>query len=228
MSIVLVIIGLIIGGILKGQEVIAGSRQKALIAEIDAVRSAANTYFDRYRSLPGDDPTAGSVLDSNVTNGDGDGRVGTAQTSATLLVNADGSTGENYSFFNGVIAAHLLNGGRVTLGVPTGPAFGTSALPAAPVTGAGVTVVYGTHNGDSSSASTSKTGHWVRLHKNAVVPAPAVSPRTMSNIDTQVDDGLPGSGGVRGDNNRCNTPGAGNPYRVSDDTVCLPLFELSQ
>ncbi len=224
MSIVLVIIGLIIGGILKGQEVIASSRQKALIAEIDAVRSAANTYFDRYRALPGDDPTAGNVLDPNVNNGDGDGRVGTLQNGAGVMVAADGSKGENYNFFNGVIAARLLNGGHVTQGVPTSPAFGTSALPAAPITGSGVTVVYGTHNGDGGSAVNAKTGHWVRLHKGAVSPTAAVSPRTVANIDTQIDDGLPGTGGVRGDDGQCNAQGVGNPYKVSDDTVCLPLF----
>src|SRR5437868_10560305 len=76
MSIVLVIIGLIIGGILKGQEVIAGARQKAVINQINAVRAATNTYFDRYRALPGDDPH-GSQLDAGAINdGNGDGIVG--------------------------------------------------------------------------------------------------------------------------------------------------------
>src|ERR1700753_1601448 len=75
MSIVLVIIGLIIGGILKGQEVIASARQKATINQVNAVRSATSSYFDRYRALPGDDPSATSV-DGTLAVGNGDGIVG--------------------------------------------------------------------------------------------------------------------------------------------------------
>src|SRR6478672_10699002 len=78
MSIVLVIIGLIIGGILKGQEIIAGARNKAVINEINATRSAANTYYDRYRSLPGDDVSATTRVDPRLISGNGDGQVGPA------------------------------------------------------------------------------------------------------------------------------------------------------
>src|SRR5262249_49069165 len=54
MSIVLVIIGLIIGGILKGQEIVESSRQKNFITQLDSTRAAVNTFVDRYRALPGD------------------------------------------------------------------------------------------------------------------------------------------------------------------------------
>lgn len=47
MSIVLVIIGLIIGGILKGQEIIESSRQKNIITQVDGIRSAINTFADK-------------------------------------------------------------------------------------------------------------------------------------------------------------------------------------
>jgi prepilin-type N-terminal cleavage/methylation domain-containing protein len=54
LAIVLVIIGLIIGGILKGQELIASARLKSTMTEIDAVRAAAATFQDKYGGLPGD------------------------------------------------------------------------------------------------------------------------------------------------------------------------------
>ena len=73
MSIVLVIIGLIIGGILKGQEVIAGARTKAVVNVINATRSAANTYHERYRALPGDDQNATTRVDPRLISGDGNG-----------------------------------------------------------------------------------------------------------------------------------------------------------
>ena len=154
MSIVLVIIGLIIGGILKGQEVIASARQKAVINQINAVRAATNTYFDRYRALPGDDPTAATVIDANLTNGDGSGVVGAANASgATITQATTGDAGENYFFFDGLIATNLLNGGQVTAAAST-VGFGTTSLPASPITGAGLTIGYGTHVGDGTKAST--------------------------------------------------------------------------
>ena len=54
-AIVLVIIGLLLGGVLKGQELITSSKIKAVANDMDAVGAAFNTYQDRYRSLPGDD-----------------------------------------------------------------------------------------------------------------------------------------------------------------------------
>ena len=229
MSIVLVIIGLIIGGILKGQEVIASARQKAVINQINAVRAATNTYFDRYRALPGDDPTAATVIDANLTNGDGSGIVGPAPASSGAIANnASGATGENYFFFDGLIAANLLNGGQVTNAASTA-GFGISSLPASPITGAGLTIMYGTHAGDGTNASTTKKAHWLRLHKGPATPVAAISPRTQQNIDAGIDDGLPDTGGIRGDNSGCNGAAAvGGRYTVSDNTTCFPLFEVSQ
>jgi prepilin-type N-terminal cleavage/methylation domain-containing protein len=228
MSIVLVIIGLIIGGILKGQEIVASARQKAVINQVNAVRAAANTYFDRYRALPGDDPT-GNLVDGSVTNGDGNGIVGVSTaTTASAIGTSDGTASENYEFFNGLIAANLLNGGTLTSGsVPSSVTFGKSALPAAPVTGAGLTVMYGTHTGGGTGKS--KTTHWMRVHKGAKTPVAAISPRTLANIDSQIDDGQAGNGGVRGNgSNGTVTCDSGGAYEVSDDLQCVPLFEITQ
>jgi hypothetical protein len=57
-AIVLVIIGLLLGGILKGQEMITQAKIKNLINDFNGVTVAVTSYQDRYRALPGDDPNA--------------------------------------------------------------------------------------------------------------------------------------------------------------------------
>src|SRR5438309_976411 len=59
-AIVLVIIGLLLGGILKGQEMITQAKIKNVIADFSGVSAAYHGYQDRYRAIPGDDPNAGS------------------------------------------------------------------------------------------------------------------------------------------------------------------------
>src|SRR4051812_40153055 len=61
LSIVLVIIGLIIGGVLAGRELIASAATRAQIAQIDKYQSAVNAFRSKYGYLPGDipDPMAG-------------------------------------------------------------------------------------------------------------------------------------------------------------------------
>ena len=59
-AIVLVIIGLLLGGILKGQEMITQAKIKNVIADITGVSAAMYGYQDRYRALPGDDRNAGT------------------------------------------------------------------------------------------------------------------------------------------------------------------------
>jgi len=53
-AIVLVIIGLLLGGILRGQELIQGARVRNLIDQQSGLRAAYFAFQDRYRSLPGD------------------------------------------------------------------------------------------------------------------------------------------------------------------------------
>jgi prepilin-type N-terminal cleavage/methylation domain-containing protein len=57
-AIVLVIIGLLLGGILKGQEMINQARIKNVINDFNGITAAVNSYQDRYRAVPGDDQGA--------------------------------------------------------------------------------------------------------------------------------------------------------------------------
>jgi prepilin-type N-terminal cleavage/methylation domain-containing protein len=74
-AIVLVIIGLLLGGILKGQELITGARVKNLINQTDGVKTAYFAFQDRYRALPGDYSAASTNIPNATQNGDGDGQI---------------------------------------------------------------------------------------------------------------------------------------------------------
>jgi len=82
-AIVLVIIGLLLGGILKGQEMITQAKIKNLISDFSGVSVAYHGYVDRYRKIPGDDgdangrwgapvpaaPAAGAFNDGTISGG---------------------------------------------------------------------------------------------------------------------------------------------------------------
>jgi prepilin-type N-terminal cleavage/methylation domain-containing protein len=70
-AIVLVIIGLLLGGILKGQEMIVQAKIKNVIADFSGVSAAYHGYMDRYRAIPGDDPGAGRWATGLAGNGNG-------------------------------------------------------------------------------------------------------------------------------------------------------------
>ena len=72
-AIVLVIIGLLLGGVLKGQELINTARVRALSNNIDGITSAWFSFSDRYRAFPGDYLQATVNLPNIAPYGDGNG-----------------------------------------------------------------------------------------------------------------------------------------------------------
>ncbi|HIQ40218.1 MAG TPA: type II secretion system protein, partial [Sulfurivirga caldicuralii] len=54
-AIVMVIIGLLLGAVFKGQELVEQAKIKNTVKKIDEVRAAIYVYDDRYDALPGDD-----------------------------------------------------------------------------------------------------------------------------------------------------------------------------
>src|SRR6266851_1519811 len=75
-AIVLVIIGLLLGGILKRQEMINQARIKNVINYFNGVTVAVTSYQDRYRALPGDDPGATARWTVQApASGDGNGAI---------------------------------------------------------------------------------------------------------------------------------------------------------
>jgi len=91
-AIVLVIIGLLLGGVLKGQELITAARVRNLISTQDGVKAAYFGFLDRYRALPGDYSGASTNIPGcNVApacvNGNNNGQInanGTGSPAATI------------------------------------------------------------------------------------------------------------------------------------------------
>src|ERR1017187_367667 len=95
-AIVLVIIGLLLGGVLKGQELIYNQKIKSTYDSYRQYTAAMYGYQDRYRALPGDDInvlTRGFVAIAGVPilAGSGDGVINAA---AGTTCNVAGGVGE--------------------------------------------------------------------------------------------------------------------------------------
>ncbi|MDW8095054.1 MAG: prepilin-type N-terminal cleavage/methylation domain-containing protein [Caldimicrobium sp.] len=72
LAIVLVIIGIILGAVLKGQELIFNAKVKRLQSQAKELMAAVYTYYDKYGYFPGDDPSAPTRW-TGAPNGGGDG-----------------------------------------------------------------------------------------------------------------------------------------------------------
>ena len=112
LAIVTMIVGLLIGGILKGQELVEQARAKNIINDFSGIAAAVLSYRDRYGALPGDDGTAGGPTGRwstfGAVSGNGDGRVGggyhdlptAAEAADPTSVTVDGSgNGESKLFW---------------------------------------------------------------------------------------------------------------------------------
>ena len=73
-AIVLVIIGLILGGVLKGQSLIDNAKYKNFVKQVDSIRAAVLTFQDQYGGLPGDLLNT-SALNAAAQAGSGNGLI---------------------------------------------------------------------------------------------------------------------------------------------------------
>ncbi len=67
LAIVLVIIGIILGAILKGQEVIKNAQIKRLLNDMRGLEASVWTFYDRYGRMPADCNTNG-IIDATTSN----------------------------------------------------------------------------------------------------------------------------------------------------------------
>jgi prepilin-type N-terminal cleavage/methylation domain-containing protein len=140
-AIVLVIIGLLLGGVLKGQELIYNQKVKSTYDNYRQYTAAMYGYQDRYKALPGDDAgalTRGFIVpagDPAIVAGDGNGYINSSGGSQCLT--AANSALEvcqatyhlrlaGFLTGDGTIASVHPLGGVVTLNSPAG-----NGLPAA-------------------------------------------------------------------------------------------------
>src|SRR5271156_5601924 len=109
LAIVMIIIGLLIAGVLKGQALIANAQVTSTVAQVKAIEAATTTFKDTYSSLPGDMVSPATKLPNCAaapcsTAGNGDG-------SLTPGPEIAGSTaGEAHQFFIHLNAGSLLTG----------------------------------------------------------------------------------------------------------------------
>lgn len=73
-AIVIVIIGLLIGGVLKGQAMIEGAKSKRIVKQADEIRTAVMAFYDKYGAYPGDENSA-LFPPGTDAEGDGDGQI---------------------------------------------------------------------------------------------------------------------------------------------------------
>jgi prepilin-type N-terminal cleavage/methylation domain-containing protein len=107
LAIVLVIIGLILGAVLKGTELINNAKMMRAYNQVREVTAAVYTYYDKYGRYPGDDNTAASRWSTVKGNANGliDGGVNFAC--------ADNST-ETCALWEHLRLANILTGSGVT------------------------------------------------------------------------------------------------------------------
>ncbi|MBT8764142.1 prepilin-type N-terminal cleavage/methylation domain-containing protein [Desulfohalobiaceae bacterium Ax17] len=74
LAIVLVIVGLLIAGVLKGRSLIQEAKVKNVMKAVDSIRAATLTFYDRYGMYPGDENSA-NFPDGDTHDGDGDGQI---------------------------------------------------------------------------------------------------------------------------------------------------------
>jgi prepilin-type N-terminal cleavage/methylation domain-containing protein len=242
LSIVLVIIGLLIGGILGGQELIRSSELNSITSDITKFKVGVNAFKLKYNGFPGDMTNATAYWGTDASgcpsgggigtcNGDGDGRVsyGWQNGNYTELfrfwqqlalsgilpgnfTGVAGSGGGSHFVADQNAPSSKMNGGVYS------NFFGASPTSTSSVVGMG-----GFFDGDYgnfiSIGQATTTGHpW----SSFLIPADAMA------IDTKVDDGRPGMGKVFSTNSlSCATTAVSSTaaYAVSLSSVaCIMHF----
>ena len=182
-AVVLVIIGLLLGAILKGQELVENSRVKNAGNDLNSIKAASYGYLDRYKSLPGDDGPVGTLQ----------GR-GNSWAAITVGGNRDGVIGASANPFAAPGGEHLGFWQHLrAAGFLTGNAANVGAAALAKTAFGGVTGV------------ASLTTHLATCN-SPVVRMSQVPGKAATALDNQLDDGQPGSGTVRA----TQQAGAGN------------------
>ncbi len=204
LAIVMIIIGLLIGGVLKGQELINNAQVTSAIAQLKATDAATTTFRDIYSFLPGDFAGVGRLPNcaGNCGTGNGDGLLPADPGSA---VPALAAANEKTAFFSHMVAANLISG---SLPTPTALVVGNSN-PETPIQGTSMRVgdvAAAVPTGNLGGAITTwRQGHYLTVGSavlgNAVLAAASsnngLQPSQALRIDSKLDDGIPTTGSVR-------------------------------
>lgn len=205
LSIVLVILGLLVGGVLSGQSLIRAASLRAVTQEFYKYQTAAHAFRDKYQALPGDMPnatafwgllTASDCILTPSTNaltcdGNGDG-----------LLNALADSNEPLRFWQHLSNAGLIEG--TYSGIGSGPDTGAilnQDIPASRLSTAGWTIQHENWAQPSSIVSETIRGNVYSFgasdpnEPNADIPV--LRPEDAFNIEKKIDDGKPHTGIVQ-------------------------------
>ncbi len=195
LSIVLVILGLLVGGILAGQSLIRASELRKHTAQIDQFQTVYNVFKDKYFEMPGDFSKARSFWPDGscgtaggVCNGSGDGNITNASENRYTWVHVSKAglwPGSYYGWYR-------------TSGLVNGYDFPSSAIGS----NVGMEFVRKVQGIGSSTENFVPTGHYLHIGSTPddsygsgyLTDTDVILPQELWNIDTKMDDGLPRSG----------------------------------
>jgi len=244
MAIVLVIIGLIIGGVLKGQEIVNNGRVKTQVAQVDSIKAAVSTFQDTYGFYPGDYAASTGLISSGSTTFDGneDGIVDAGSTGDTGAT--DGAVGGKemgYAWIQ-LTLANLMGGATPTKGTSGGVSSTSYSLDGKI---AGSFLAFGDFSFASLNPNLLNTGvttatiagKMVRIQGNGDIDT--TTPKSImrvvdaSNIDLKYDDGDPTSGSILANNGTSGTTScvasyAALTYGTGVGQYCVLMFLAQQ
>lgn len=212
LSIVLVILGLLVGGVLTGQSLIRAAELRSITTQYNSFLTANNTFRDKYFGIAGDltnatafwgkDNTActghtGTTATPGTCNGDGDGNLS--------YPGAASATGEVFRYWQQLALAGLIAGtytGNSGSG-GAGDSIPGQNIPAAKIANAGWTMynygVIGINGGGWANFEGTYYNTYVFGLRNpgGASEIVALKPEETWNLDTKMDDGRPGTGILR-------------------------------
>lgn len=185
LSIVLVIIGLLIGGVLQGQEMINNTRLKTTVAQFDGLTAAVQTFQDKYRELPGDAPLAVQTVIGSGVLGNGNGGIAN-NGAASFDRNLTQGVAEAPTALDHLISANLLTGAV---------ADGANTVYAARLNNTFLDLLTVNDFTDATGALVApRLAVRVRSDNGAGVPAGGLTPVDAFSIDARYDDGVSNTG----------------------------------
>lgn len=241
LAIVLMIIGLLIGGILRGQELMENARVTSTIQQTKAYDGATTTFRDSYNAIPGDIgnpgarlPNCGAGTNCVTYAGNSNGIVGVSQanTTGTYGAMAAGESGEGRGFWIHLATARLISGINPETTNNTSGIWGDN-FPAAKIAGGFHIAQF---NVPAAGSTPAISGLYLILRNAANTFAnvvegegvSAISPTRAAQIDRKMDDGQPNIGDViaRGTNCASNTDVNGTYNETQEQRNCNLMIRV--
>ncbi|MFM9889370.1 MAG: type II secretion system protein [Rickettsiales bacterium] len=212
LSIVLVILGLLTGGILAGQSLIRAAELRSITTQINLYTTAAQTFRDKYFAIPGDMNNATAFWGTdNVGCPNGGGSTGTCNGDGNGQIGLIASGCEAQEFWRQLARAGLIEGSYTPLTASACydlPVLGTN-IPKTKLSNVGFGIAYTANIVSNAGGSFPSNFLYTGSYGNAfyiggnnisgvnyLQMVPAFKVEEAWNIDTKMDDGRPDLGSV--------------------------------